>query len=89
MKKFLSIALSTVMLAAAVPFTVSAEGNAVMRDISTMELVKEMGIGINLGNTLESCGDWIADVDQQWGDGIGAVDKLRKISTFLLKYGII
>lgn len=70
MKKILSIALSTVMLAVAVPFTASAEGNSGMRDISTMELVKEMGIGINLGNTLESCGDWIADVVQQWGDGI-------------------
>jgi len=32
---------------------------------STMEIVREMGIGINLGNTYESCGDWIA----QWGDG--------------------
>ena len=30
-----------------------------MRDISTMELVKEMGYGINLGNTFEACGSWI------------------------------
>ena len=30
-----------------------------LRDITTMQLIKEMGIGINLGNTLESCGDWI------------------------------
>ena len=29
-----------------------------------------MGIGINLGNTMEACGDWIADVDREWGDGI-------------------
>ncbi len=36
-----------------------------MRDITTMELVREMGLGINLGNTMESCGDWI----DQWGDG--------------------
>ncbi len=36
-----------------------------MRDITTMELVREMGIGINLGNTLDSNGDWIA----QYGDG--------------------
>ena len=36
-----------------------------MRDMTTMELVREMGLGINLGNTYESCGDWIA----QWGDG--------------------
>jgi len=32
---------------------------------STMDIVRDMGIGINLGNTYESCGDWIA----QWGDG--------------------
>ncbi|MBQ9118498.1 MAG: glycoside hydrolase family 5 protein [Lachnospiraceae bacterium] len=30
-----------------------------MRDITTMELVRDMGIGINLGNTFESCGSWI------------------------------
>lgn len=36
-----------------------------MRDMTTMEIVRDMGIGINLGNTFESCGDWIA----QWGDG--------------------
>ena len=41
-----------------------------MRDMTTMEIVKDMGIGINLGNTMEACGDWIADVDAQWGDGI-------------------
>lgn len=33
--------------------------------MSTMEAVRDMGVGINLGNTYESCGDWIA----QWGDG--------------------
>ena len=31
----------------------------------TMEIVRDMGIGINLGNTYEYCGDWIA----QWGEG--------------------
>lgn len=30
-----------------------------MRDMTTMEIVHDMGIGINLGNTFESCGDWI------------------------------
>ena len=36
------------------------------KDISgmtTMELVREMGCGINLGNTFESCGDWIRSND--------------------------
>ena len=36
-----------------------------MRDISTMDYVREMGLGINLGNTFESCGEWI----DKWGDG--------------------
>ena len=36
-----------------------------MRDMTTMEIVRDMGVGINLGNTMESCGDWIA----QYGDG--------------------
>lgn len=44
---------------------VSAETSAVMRDMTTMEIVNDMGLGINLGNTFESCGDWIG----QWGDG--------------------
>ena len=30
-----------------------------LRDMTTMEITRDMGIGINLGNTLESCGDWI------------------------------
>ena len=33
--------------------------------MTTMELVRDMGVGINLGNTYEACGDWIA----QWGAG--------------------
>ena len=44
------------------PVEVPANG---MRNITTMQIVEEMGIGINLGNTYEACGDWIA----QWGDG--------------------
>ena len=32
-----------------------------LRDMTTMELTRDMGIGINLGNTLESCGDWILE----------------------------
>ena len=30
-----------------------------LRNMTTMEITRDMGIGINLGNTLESCGDWI------------------------------
>lgn len=33
--------------------------------MTTMEIVRDMGIGINLGNTFEAYGDWV----DQWGDG--------------------
>ncbi len=63
------------------PQPASAAGSQ-MRNWTTAEIVRDMGIGINLGNTLESCGDWIA----QWGDGSvksmklhGEVRKLPKI----------
>lgn len=32
---------------------------------STMEIVRDMGIGINLGNTFEAFGSWV----KEWGDG--------------------
>ncbi len=34
-----------------------------MRDITTMALVSDMGIGINLGNTLEASGNWISSAN--------------------------
>ena len=64
--KALSVATACSLTMISLPqmdMKISAAGT--MRDISTMEVVEEMGIGINLGNTFESCGDWIA----QWGDG--------------------
>ena len=44
---------------------VSAGDTGTIREMSTMEIVQDMGLGINLGNTFESCGDWI----DKWGDG--------------------
>ncbi|MGN1037058.1 MAG: glycoside hydrolase family 5 protein, partial [Ruminococcus sp.] len=67
-KKIISDILSVTLLANVMPtviFNSYAVSENTMRDMSTMEIVKDMGIGINLGNTFESCGDWIA----QWGDG--------------------
>lgn len=73
LKRLTGILLSGIMLAAAssplsdeakiTQLNASAAEN--MREISTMELVRDMGIGINLGNTFDACGDWIA----QWSDG--------------------
>ena len=42
---------------------------------ATMDFVREMGVGINLGNTFESCGSWISDksvtnFETAWGSPI-------------------
>lgn len=49
--------------------------NAQMRDMTTTEIVADMGLGINLGNTLEACGDWIDDssitnYETAWGSPV-------------------
>ena len=67
-RMMISAVLAAVCTASALPaceISASDSSDNGMRDISTMELVRDMGIGINLGNTLESAGDWIA----QWSDG--------------------
>jgi len=51
---------------------VFSANSADMRDITTMALVRDMGLGINLGNTFESTGDWIGgstvnDYETAWG----------------------
>ncbi len=48
---------------------------AVREKLSTMQLVDEMGLGINLGNTLDATGDWInpssiSNYEQAWGSPI-------------------
>ena len=54
-----------------------------MRQITTMELVREMGVGINLGNTLESCHvTWISnpkvsDFETAWGSPIITEDIIK------------
>ena len=79
-KQIISTALALTVLASAVQPLGRSEKKAfaadnTMRDITTMDLVKEMGVGINLGNTMEACGDWIAEVDAEWGDGILTVEE--------------
>lgn len=60
--------LTAALMAAAMPLSschASAAKGGTMREMTTMEIVEDMGYGINLGNTFEACGDWI----DQWGDG--------------------
>ena len=84
MKKIVSSLTAAVMLLTANAGLVSVKAaGSDMRDITTMELVKDMGIGINLGNTFEACPnwyeeDWIAkwsagtpnDYEKAWGSPV-------------------
>ena len=55
--------------------SVKGSENKVMRDITTQELIEDMGLGINLGNTFESCGNWInkssvTNYETAWGSPV-------------------
>ena len=63
--RVISAAVMIVPMIGNIPHTAFAKDSGIMREMSTMEIVEDMGIGINLGNTFESSGDWI----RQWGDG--------------------
>lgn len=78
LKNFISAIMLPVMLITSSSCT-NAEAESAdvpMRDMTTMEIVKEMGLGINLGNTLEACGTWInknngvSGYETAWGSPI-------------------
>lgn len=58
------------------------EGTSGIRNISTMQLVRDMGMGINLGNTFEACGDWInpsniQNYETAWGSPVITEEMIR------------
>ena len=59
-KSFEVIALALVMCVITSLFAGCGEPKGEMRDMTTMEITRDMGLGINLGNTFESCGGWIS-----------------------------
>ena len=51
-------------------------------EMTTAELVRDMGIGINLGNTFESCGSWIdasspQNFETAWGSPVITEDMIK------------
>lgn len=71
--KFIALVLSLSLLSALLTGCAGQKGE--MRDMSTMEIVKDMGLGINLGNTFESCGSWISalsvtNYETGWGSPV-------------------
>ncbi|MCR5707040.1 MAG: cellulase family glycosylhydrolase [Ruminococcus sp.] len=71
MKKIISsLAAAAMLLTANTGLTGVEAADDDMRDITTTELVKDMGIGINLGNTFEACPNWYEeDWIAKWSDG--------------------
>ena len=57
--RIMTMLLSFIMMIELCGCSVDASAKTTMRDMTTAEIVREMGLGINLGNTFESCGDWI------------------------------
>lgn len=63
--------------------TEASPSNASMRDMTTAQIVKEMGLGINLGNTMEACGDWINKnggvraYETAWGSPVITEDMIK------------
>lgn len=58
MKKLLSILSVAIILISGCS---ANPGEQDMRDITTQELIEDMGLGINLGNTMEATGSWISE----------------------------
>lgn len=73
MTRFISVLLAAVILA--VSLCSCGEKPIEIPETSTMEYVQNFGLGINLGNTFEACGDWIkggevSDFETAWGSPI-------------------
>lgn len=74
MKKLIAILIAIVSMTLLVSCGDKPRGE--MRDITTMELVSDMKIGINLGNTFDCHGDWYSsggtpeDVQTAWGSPV-------------------
>lgn len=55
--------------------------------LTTKELIKDMGIGWNLGNSLEACGDWIngstvKDYETSWSNPETTEDMIKGVKSY-------
>lgn len=71
LKRIIPILIAIAMMITTV--TLAACASEKISDRTTMEIVKDMGLGINLGNAFDSTGTWFHDVPGQetaWGSPI-------------------
>jgi len=55
--------------------------------LTTQEVIKDMGLGWNLGNTLEACGDWIngktvTDYETAWGNPVTTEAIIKGVKSY-------
>ncbi len=79
-KKIIALLVGAAMSVSAL--TACDSGADGMGEMSTMEIVKDMGMGINLGNTLEACGTWInnssvTNYETAWGSPVITEDMIK------------
>jgi len=82
MKKILSALTAMAVAAGTMAVSASAEDTG-MRDITTAELIKDMGVGINLGNTFEATSNSAKTVKQfetAWGSPVITQEMIRGIA---------
>lgn len=84
LRKASAVALAAVLLCCSLCCLCSCNGENLIEpgDESTMDFVLDMGIGINLGNTLEACGDWIYEdsveaYETAWGSPVITKDMIK------------
>ena len=69
------ITIILLILPAACGTPETTEQGIIRENFTTQDLIEEMGLGINLGNTLDACGDWInsssiSNYEKAWGSPI-------------------
>lgn len=75
LKKIVSAIAAAAISVFCVTGCTNASAAGKMRNMTTMEIVRDMGMGINLGNTFECAGDWIAKTgvtsyETAWGSPV-------------------
>lgn len=74
-KRITAILLTVIIIVSGISGCAPADPKTAVSEMTTAELVRDMGIGINLGNTLESCGSWISsssvtNYETAWGSPV-------------------
>lgn len=85
--KLLAVTVTATSCLSGMAFTARAEGygkNGVVRDMTSQQLVEDMGLGYNIGNTFDSIGSFITETDpwqyqKAWGNDLVSQLFIQKI----------